>query len=150
MLTEKKKRLADAWLELDNLADAYYASGYSPRANRNTAKRMAFRIVHDPEVKEYIQARLKEIEDARIAKVSEVMKYLTRVMRGEEDEEVVVVTGSKTKTKAETVNKEVGHRERLKAAELLGRKYGMFSDKMELSGDMSLNIKVDYGPDDPE
>lgn len=133
-LTEKMKRLADKWLELDNLADAHYAAGYSKKANRHAAKNNAYRILQRPEVKEYIQKRLAEIESARIAKVEEVMKYLTSVMRGEESEAVVVVTGSGDGySSAETVEKDVGHRERLKAAELIGRKYGMFTDKLDLN-----------------
>lgn len=131
-LTEKMKKLADKWLELDNLADAHYAAGYSKKANRHTARNNAHRILQRPEVKEYIDMRLKQLEDERIADVAEVMEFLTSVLRGQQTEEVVVVLGSRDFAEAEKVNKEVGQRERIKAAELLGRKYGMFTDKQEI------------------
>lgn len=149
-LTEKMKKLADRWLELDNLADAHYAAGYSPKASRNTAKNNAFRILQRTEVKEYIDKRLKELADERIADVAEVMEFLTSVLRGQQTEEVVVVLGSRDFAEAEKVNKEVGQRERIKAAELLGRRYGMFTDKVDMNADMNINIQVDYGPDDSE
>ena len=36
-----------------------------------------------PVVLEYIQKRQKQIDDARIADITEIMQYLTSVMRGE-------------------------------------------------------------------
>ena len=35
-----------------------------------------------------------------------------------------------------------------KAAELLGRAYGLYTDKIETDVDMELNINIDYGDSD--
>ena len=34
------------------------------------------------------------------------------------------------------------------AAELLGKRYALFTDKVETDVDMNLNITIDYGEDD--
>ena len=41
--------------------------------------------------------------------------------------------------------KEPSEKDRLKAAELLGKRYGLYTDKVEADVDMELNITVDYG-----
>ena len=89
-------------------------------------------------VKNYIDEQLKKIEDESIADAKEVMKYLTQILRGELDEEVVVVEGEGDGfSSAKKVRKEVGIRERNKAAELLGKRYSLFTDKMDVSVEKS-------------
>ena len=77
------------------------------------------------------------------------MKYLTAVMRGQSRSSVVVVenTGDFTST-AREMEKAPDERERLKAAELLGKRYGLYTDRIEQEVDMELNITVDYGDED--
>ncbi|MGG7207839.1 terminase small subunit [Clostridium perfringens] len=42
-----------------------------------------------PNIKSYIDENMRELESKRIAKVEEVLEYLTRGLRGEETEQVV-------------------------------------------------------------
>lgn len=70
-------------------------------------------------------------------------------MRAESVSETVVVEGTgKGFSKARILGKHPEEQERLKAAELLGKRYGMFRDRVEADVDMDLNINIDYGPDD--
>ena len=81
-----------------------------------------------------------------IAKQDEVLKYLTAVMRGESASAVVVVEGEgEGVSSARIVEKPPDEKERLKAAELLGKRYGAFTDKMDIKADNSVNITIDYG-----
>ena len=67
-------------------------------------------------------------------------------MRGESHAEVVVVEGvGEGCSEARTMQKAPDEKERLKAAELLGKRYALFTDKVETDTDMELNITVDYG-----
>lgn len=133
-LTQKQKAFADYYIELGNATEAAKQAGYKQshvQGSQNLEKLS---------VKNYIDERLKQIEDERIADASEVLKYLTSVMRGTVDEEVVVVEGSGDGcSDARKVNKQVGAKDRNKAAELLGKRYRLFVDKVESEN----NITVD-------
>lgn len=137
-LTEKQKAFADYYIETLNATEAARMAGYSPK----TAAEIGHENLGKPHIKFYIDKRLKEIESQRIADAAEVMKYLTSVMRGETDEEVVVVenTGDYT-SEARLVRKQAGVRERNKAAELLGKRYALFTDKVENTSDIEIIIK---------
>lgn len=85
----------------------------------------AFKTI--PDLKAYIETELEKLHSAKIADAEEVMKYLTSVMRGEHTEEIPILCGDGCQ---ELTQKEVGAKERLKAAELIGKRYGMFTDKV--------------------
>ena len=75
---------------------------------------------------------MKEIGDKRIADAKEVLEYLTRVIRNEEKEEVVVtVNVGDFQTEIKKVKKELSAKDKIKAAELLGKRYRLFTDKVE-------------------
>lgn len=87
--------------------------------------------------------------DKRIADQDEVLKYLTSVLRGESTAQEIVVEGTGDGcSEARTMEKSPSEKERLKAAELLGKRYALFTDKVETDVDMDLNITIDYGEDD--
>ncbi len=84
------------------------------------------------EVYESIQAELDKIKSAKIADAEEVLKYLTSVMRGESQSEVVVVEGTGFgNSEAKTMQKAPDEKERLRAAELLGKRYGLYVEEQE-------------------
>lgn len=139
-LTIKQKRFADEYIISGNAEEAAITAGYSEKYARGNA----YKLVAKSGVKSYIEERLKELDDKAIAKQEEVLKYLTSVMRGELEEEVLYGIGDGVQS---TRHIEVGTKDRLKAAELLGKRYRLFTDKVELDADvdMELHIKVDYG-----
>lgn len=141
-LTVKQKAFADYYIELGNATEAARKAGYKQahvQGSQNLDKLS---------IKSYIDERLKQIEDERIASASEVMKYLTSVLRGESESEIVVVEGEGDGySSARRVNKAPDERERLKAAELLGKRYSMFTDKMNIEGAIPVVIS---GEDDLE
>ncbi|WP_288867918.1 terminase small subunit [uncultured Parvimonas sp.] len=143
-LTLKQQRFADEYIISGNIYQSLIYAGYS----KNYAKSDGCKILDNPRVKNYIDERLKELEDKAIAKQEEVLKYLTSVVRGESRSVVVVVEGEGDGvSSARLVNKPPDEKEKLKAAELLGKRYKLFTDKVELDADvdMDLNVKVDYG-----
>ena len=89
---------------------------------------------------------MAEKESELIADQDEVLRYLTAVMRGESTAEEIVVEGTGDGcSEARTMEKAPSEKERLKAAELLGKRYALFTDKVETDVDMDLNITIDYG-----
>lgn len=128
LLTEKQKRFIDYFIETGNQTEAARLAGYK-RPNVQGAQNYV-------KLRSQIDNRLDELESKRIAKGEEVLQYLTSVMRGELTEEVPMLCGDGYQ---ELKNKDVGAKDRLKAAELLGKRYGLFSDKVELSGEVNTN-----------
>ena len=89
-------------------------------------------MLSNVEVKNYIDNKLKEMQSNRIAKAEEVLEYLTKVIRNEEKEEVVVtVNVGDFQTEVRKVKKELSAKDKIKAAELLGKRYRLFTEKIE-------------------
>ncbi|MPN14118.1 hypothetical protein SDC9_161444 [bioreactor metagenome] len=77
------------------------------------------------------------------------MEYLTAVLRGESESEVVVVEGCGDGcSEARRINKLPDEKERLKAAELLGKRYGLFTENVKLDGPAVVKIIDDIGGTD--
>lgn len=135
-MTVKQKRFCDEYLISGNATDAAIKAGYSPK----TAYSIGNENLSKPEIKAYIQAELDKIHSAKIADAEEVMKFLSSVMRGEHTEEVPILCGDGCQ---ELTQKEVGAKERLKAAELIGKRYGMFTEKVGVEGVVPVIITGD-------
>lgn len=125
-LTEKQKRFADEYIISGNATQAAIKAGYS----KKTANRIATENLSKLVIKTYIEERLEELKSERTADAQEVLEYLTSVMRGNETEEVLIGIGEGVQS---TVQKEVGAKDRLKAAELLGKRFALFTDKTEVA-----------------
>ena len=118
-LTEKQKRFIEEYLALGDATKAAKAAGYSPRS----AFRIGSENLKKPKIREALQARLDALQEARVAKANEVLEYLTSVMRGESRAEIVVVEGlGEGISEARHVRKAPEEKERLRAAELLGKR----------------------------
>lgn len=141
-MTAKQKRFCDEYLIDLNATQAAIRAGYSER----TANRIATENMSKPVIKKYIAERMAEKESELIADQDEVLKYLTSVLRGESQSEIVVVEGQGDGlSRAKNIQKAPDEKERLKAAELLGKRYGLYTEKVEQAVDMDLSISVDYG-----
>lgn len=131
-LTIKQQRFADEYIISGNATEAAIKAGYS----KKTANRIATENLSKLVIKTYIDERLKELSDKKIANQQEVLEYLTSVLRGESSSEVVVIEGQgEGVSKAKPMQKAPDEKERLKAAELLGKRMGLFKEKVELSTD---------------
>lgn len=127
-LTIKQKRFADEYIISGNAEEAAVIAGYSEKYARGNA----YKLVANSGIKSYIDKRIKELDDKQIAKQEEVLKYLTSVVRGESRSVVVVVEGEGDGvSSARLVNKPPDEKEKLKAAELLGKRYGTWTDKVD-------------------
>ena len=141
-LNAKQQRFADEYLIDLNATQAAIRSGYS----KKTAKEQGSRLLSNVNIKAYIDARMAEKEKKLIADQDEVLKYLTSVLRGESQSEVVVVENIGDDTsEARLLQKAPDEKERLKAAELLGKRYNLFSDKMKV--DVKLPVVISGGED---
>ena len=136
-LSERQKRFCNEYLIDLNVTQAAIRAGYTPKY----ANKKVYALLDKPEIKEYLDQQLKKIEDEKISDAKEVMRYLTSVMRNEVTEEVVVVEGyGDGCSEAKKVKKDISAKDRTKAAELLGKRYRLFTDKMEVTGEVPVVI----------
>lgn len=132
------RKFADEYIKTGNVYQSAINAGYS----ENYAKTNAYKLLEKDSIKSYIDERMKKLEEEAIADQAEVLKYLTRVLRDEEREEVLVNVGN---YEQEIQSMKVSAKDRIKAAELLGKRYGSWTDKVDLSSDLTLIFEDDYG-----
>ncbi len=126
-MTAKQQRFADEYLIDCNATQAAIRAGYA----RNSANEQGARLLANASVREYIDARLAEIHSEKIADSTEVLEYLTAVMRGEHTEETLCLDGDGTQRK---ISIDVSAKDRIKAAELFGKGYGLFKENVDVLG----------------
>ena len=113
LMSEKQKAFCDHYLATMNASEAARKAGYAEKS----ARMIGSENLTKPYIREYIDLRLAEMEEKRIADATEVLQYLTRVMRGEEKDQFEL---------------DPSLQDRTKAAELLGKRYRLFVDKQEV------------------
>jgi len=125
-VTEKQKRFCDEYLIDLNATQAAIRAGYSAK----TAKAIGCENLTKPNIQAYIQEQLDRIHEQKTADAQEVIEYLTSVMRGEHTEQALQLVGDGVQ---EICDISVSAKDRLKAAELIGKRYGIFTDKTDLN-----------------
>ncbi len=140
-LTERQKRFCDEYLIDCNAKQAAIRAGYSPK----TAKSIGQENLTKPDLKTYIDEQLKQIRSEKTADAREVLEYLTAVMRGEQTEEVLKLVGGGEQAVADI---EVSAKDRMKAAELLGKYYSLWTDKVNVQADAQITFVEDLTPDE--
>ena len=121
-LTEKQKRFIDYYIETANATESAKRAGYSSKTAKNIGAENLTKLNY------FIQERLKQLEDNRIASQEEVLQYLTKVMRGEEKDQFGL---------------DASLQDRTKCAELLGKRYGTFKEKIDVAGNIPVVIVDD-------
>lgn len=127
-MTEKQKIFADEYIICLNATRAY-KKAYPNVKKDEVARANGSRLLTNANVKSYIDEQLGKLQSERVADQQEVMEYLTAVMRGEKTEPLLVLDGE---GKQKVVNAIPPVQARTKAAELLGKRYRLFTDKVEL------------------
>lgn len=143
-LTEKQRRFANEYIISGNATQAAISAGYSKR----TAKSVGSENLTKPDIRQYIDERLDQLQSEKIANQEEVLEYLSKVMRGEETDQTVVFQGADYGSSIESI--QVANKDRIRAAELLGKRYSLWTDKIDIDGNMDLKVVVDYGNDENE
>lgn len=140
-MTEKQKLFADEYL-IDCNATRAYKVAYPTVKKDEVARANASRLLTNANVQKYINDRMQKIHNEKTADAQEVVEYLTSVLRGQSKSSVL----ARDEIGAERViEKPPDEKERLKAAELLGKRYGLYTDKVDLDADAELHICIDYG-----
>lgn len=121
-MTERQRRFVDFFIETGNATEAARRAGYSEK----TAYSIGNENMNKPEIMKAIHTRLRRMEDRRVADAQSVMHFLSEAMRGEIEEKICIVESRSDGSKAtRQIKKQTSVRDRLRAAELLMRRYGL-------------------------
>lgn len=132
-MNARQKRFCDEYLIDCNATQAAIRAGYSPK----TAKSIGQENLTKPDLKAYIDEQLERLHNEKTADAQEVLEYLTAVMRGQHTEQTLQLVGDGVQTITDI---DVSAKERLKAAELIGKRYGMFKDNLDVGGSIPVVI----------
>lgn len=134
-MTARQRRFCDEYLTDCNIARAYKAA-YPRVKSVVVASTNGGRLLKNAELKAYLDEQLEKLHTSRVCDAREILEYLSSVLRGESEAEIVVTerTGE-GRSEARTMTKHPDEKERLKAAELLARHYQLFVPKLEVSGE---------------
>lgn len=137
MITPKKQRFALEYLIDLNATQAAIRAGYS----KKSAGAIGDRLLKDVDIQLLLKEQMATKDKAAIADADEVLTLLTKIARGDIEEEVVVVENTGNfRSRAKKFRKEVQPKDQVKALELLGRRHGLFTDNMNLKADMSVVV----------
>lgn len=120
-LTDKQLLFATEYIKTANATQAALKAGYS----ENSARQQGSRLLSNANVSQYIQQHMERKNNNTIATADEVLQYLTRVMNGEEKD---------------AFGLDVSVNDRTKAAELLGKRHMLFTDKVKLDAEIEIDI----------
>lgn len=120
-LTDKQLLFATEYIKTANATQAALKAGYS----ENSARQQGSRLLSNANVSQYIQSHMEKKNKSTIATADEVLEYLTKVMNGEEKD---------------AFGLDVSIADRTKAAELLGKRHMLFTDKVKLDAEIEIDI----------
>lgn len=140
-LNERHKAFCDFYVESLNATESYqkvYGCSY------NTARTNGARLLTNANIKKYIDNTMEAKDESRIASQDEILQILTDIARGITEEEVVQFSqlGEELRT-----TRKPSIKDRMKASELLGKRYRLFVDKAELEITEPITIIDDIGDD---
>ncbi|MGX0083798.1 terminase small subunit [Staphylococcus hominis] len=138
-LTLKQKQFADEYIRTGNAYQSAINVGYSEKY----AKARSHKMLENVGINQYIDDNLEIIQKESIAEADEIMRYLTRVLRAEEKEEILVYVGDGMQ-EIQTIQPST--KDRIKAAELLGKRYRMWTEKQEI--EITTPIFIDDVPEE--
>lgn len=146
-MTDKQRIFAAEYLKDLNGTRAYKVA-YPNVKKDTTAATNAGRLLRNAEVKNYIDEQLDIMHNERTADAQEVLEFLTSVMRGEKTEQSLIGVGEGAQA---VIDMDVGAKDRIKAAELLGKRHALFTDKVDLqTGDIVIKVGEWDGDDEAE
>jgi phage terminase small subunit len=135
-LNERQIRFADYYLENGNAEESARLAGYSPR----TARGHAHKMLRNVAIYDYLQERIASKNDSLIAKQDEILELLTGIVRGQINGAALVGIGGGAQS-VEQIPPTLS--ERTRAAELLGKRYAMWTDKQIVEGVQQVVIQND-------
>ncbi|WJY27463.1 terminase small subunit [Sporosarcina trichiuri] len=140
-LTVKQQKFADYYIETGNASESARKAGYS----KTYATTHVYKLLDNARIRDYVDKRMAELASERIADQTEILELLTAIARGQVTEEVLIGTGKGAQT---ITDMDVDASNRIKAAELLGKRYAMWTEKQQVDVAGAVTFVDDIGDAD--
>ncbi len=132
MLNPKQEAFCLHYAKTGNATESYKQAGYNPK-NDNSAGANARRLLLNDKIKARLQELSAEMAADKIASIREIQERMTAILRGEVQEEQVVVEGcGDGYSSATIVKRQPQLKDMLKAGETLARMQGGFDNKIHV------------------
>lgn len=152
-LNERQRLFIDEYIIDLNATQAAIRAGYSER----TARSQGQRLLTNVDIKKAIEERLQEKTDELIMKQDEILVRLSEQARREAVDHQVVITEKPTfddmgnflgvEKKPEIIEVPTQNKDTIKALELLGKRYAMWTDRVDQT---NRNVEIIIGDDDED
>ena len=136
-LTEKQKRFIDYYVETGNQSEAARKAGYKQPYTQGAQ--------NFEKLRKFIEEKIAVRDAERIANRDEILKYLTSIVRGEQQEQTLKGVGEGRQVISDI---DVSAKDRIKAAELLGKRYAMWTEKQDIDVKGAVTFVDDIGDGD--
>ncbi|MDM8204513.1 terminase small subunit [Ligilactobacillus salivarius] len=137
-LTQKQQRFVDEYIISGNATQAAIRAGYAKKAAYQTGAQN----LKKPQIILALKKRNAEIKSQKTMDMQEVMERLAAIARGETVEQQVTNKGTVVEVEPKTSDQ-------IRAMELIGKRYGAWTDKKEVTGGLEINVGVgDWDADD--
>lgn len=139
-LTAKQQKLVNEYIKTGNAYQSAINAGYS----ESYARVDVHKALAKPSLRNAIDERMEELKKQSIADQDEILQYLTSVVRGEiTDQELIPIGIGKGEMEVESLEKRSDTNARTKAAELLGKRYMMWTDKQQIETNATVQFNDD-------
>ena len=115
-LTVKQKKFADEYIRLGNATQAAINAGYSKKG----ARQIGADNLSKTYIREYVNKKMASLDKEKTMQIEEIMEELSAIARGQLTEERLDKEGDIVKTHPLFAD-------RLKAMDMLGKRYGMWN-----------------------
>lgn len=136
-MTPRQEKFCREYIVDMNATQAAIRAGYKAQ----TAYSMGSRLLKHVEIQRRIQQLRESYFDSTIASAKEAEAFLAQALRGEVQEEVIVTQSAGDGVSVtKIVRKQLPARDRIKAAELIGRRNSLFTDKVQVDGEVTISV----------
>ena len=132
-LTPKQEKFCREFIKCGNASEAYRKAYNAENMKPETINRKASELLDNGKITARVQELDKEKKNEAIADAQEIQETLTRLLRGEEQEECVAVESiGDYQSRATIIKKQVTPKDRIKAGETLAKMRGYFDITIKL------------------
>ena len=142
-LSVKQEKFCLEYAKSGNQRQAYLLAGYNVKSDE-TADANASRLLRNAKVQERLAELAEEAKNASIADIVEMQQTLTRIIRQQMTEEVIVVENvGDFMSEARKMDKNPSIKDIINAINTLGKMQGAFADNVNLNGNIGVVIVDD-------
>lgn len=139
-LNLKQQAFVDEYIKTGTAYQSAIRAGYSEKY----AKSSSHKLLENVGIKVEIDKRMEKLKKDTIADQDEILQYLTSVLRGEvTDQELIPIGIGRGEMEVESLEKRSDTNARTKAAELLGKRYMMWTDKQQIETTATVHFDDD-------